>query len=103
MAEKNPMPQDPAAVPTAAEKQELNDEALVLDRLLVKWPVHLQESDLQRELKLGDDKFDHRDRVERAIQQLDWAGLVVRCGPVVIPTRSALQFRLLSDQTTVDL
>jgi hypothetical protein len=103
MAEKNPMPQDLDAVPTAAEKQELQDEALVLDRLLVKWPVHLQESDLQRELKLGDDKFDRRDRVERAVQQLDWAGMVVRCGPVVIPTRSALQYDLLSNPTTVDL
>jgi len=103
MAEKNPKAQDPDVVPTTAETQELNDEALILDRLLVKWPVHLQESDLQRELKLGDDEFDHRDRVERAVEQLDWAGLVVRCGPVVIPTRSALQYHLLSDQTTVDL
>jgi hypothetical protein len=47
-------------VPTAAEKKALRNEALVLDRLLACWPVQLQESDLQRELALGEDRFDHR-------------------------------------------
>jgi hypothetical protein len=103
MAEKNPMAQSAESEPAAAEKQELHDEALVLDQLLVHHPIHLQESDLQRELELGDDKFDHRDRVERAVDQLHWAGVALRCGPLVIPTRSALQYHLLSDQTTVDL
>jgi hypothetical protein len=103
MAEKNPTGDSAESVPTASEKQELTDEALVLDRLLVQWPVHLQESDLQRELQLGADQFEHRDRVDRAVQQLCWAGLVVRCGLIAIPTRSALQYHLLSEQTNVDL
>jgi hypothetical protein len=90
-------------VPTAAEKEAPTDEARVLDRLLVRWPVQLQESDLQRELALGEDRFDHRDRVERAVNQVHWAGLTVRNGSVVIPTRATLQYHLLSDQTTVDL
>ena len=103
MADTDPRAPSADSVPTAAEKQELHDEALVLDRLLVHHPIHLQESDLQRELQLGADRFDHRDRVERAVDQLHWAGLALRCGTVVIPTRSALQYHLLSDQTTVDL
>ena len=103
MAEKNPTAPDPEIVLTATEKQELTDEALVLDRLLVHHPTHLQESDLQRELQLGEDRFDHCDRVERAVDQLHWAGLVLRCGPAVVLTRAALQYHLLSDQTTVDL
>jgi hypothetical protein len=103
MAEKNPMAPCSHAVPTAAEKEALTDEARVLDRLLVRWPVQLQESDLQRELALGEDRFDQRDRVERALDQLHWAGLALRSGAVVIPTRAALQYHLLSDQTTLDL
>jgi hypothetical protein len=103
MAEKNPTAQGADSAPTGAEKQELHDEALILDRLLIHFPTQLQESDLQRELELGDDEFDHRDRVERAVDQLRWAGLVVRSGPLVLPTRSALQFHLLNEQTMVDL
>jgi hypothetical protein len=97
------MPPCCEAVPTAAEREALTDEALVLDRILARWPVQLQESDLQRELALGADRFDHRDRVERAIDQLHWAGLALRSGAVVVPTRATLQYHLLSDQTTVDL
>lgn len=103
MANENPMPPCAEAAPSAAEKQDLTDEALVLDRLLSRWPIQLQETDLQRELKLGDGEFQHRDRVERAVEQLSWAGLALRNGEVVIPTRPALQYHLLSDQTTVDL
>jgi len=54
---------------TAAD-DDLHDQALVLDRLLIHWPTQLQEADLQRELELGDDDFDHRDRVDRAVAQL---------------------------------
>ena len=63
----------------------------------------MQDSDLQRELELGQNEFERRDRVARAVEQLHWAGLAMRCGPVVIPTRAALQFNLLSDAPTVDL
>jgi hypothetical protein len=28
---------------------------------------------------------------------------VLRCGPVVVPTRAALHFHMLSDQSTIDL
>jgi hypothetical protein len=103
MAEKNPMAPCADAVPTNAEKEALHDEALVLDRLLVRWPVQLQESDLQRELALGESDFEHRDRIERAVLQLHWAGLALRSGVVVIPTRATLQYHLLSEQATVDL
>jgi hypothetical protein len=98
MADQNPM----AHSATPAD-EDLQDQALVLDRLLVHWPTHLQEVDLQRELQLGEDDFDYRDRVDRAVVQLHWAGLALRSGPVVIPTRAALHYHLLSDGTTVDL
>jgi len=61
---------------TAAD-DDLHDQALVLDRLLIHWPTQLQEADLQRELELGDDDFDHRDRVDRAVANC--IGPVSRC------------------------
>jgi hypothetical protein len=82
---------------------DLQDQALVLDRLLFHWPTHLQEADLQRELALGEDDFDRRDRVDRAVVSLHWAGLALRSGPVVIPTRAALHYHQLSGCGAADL
>jgi hypothetical protein len=103
MAEKNPKAHGPEPVLTGAEKAALNDEALVLNRVLLHWPTHLQESDLVRELQLGEDDFEHRDRVDRAVLQLFWAGLVVRSGPFVIPTRPTLHYHRLGESNMVDL
>ena len=98
MADQNPM-----AHSADAAGDDLQDQALVLDRLLVHWPTHLQEADLQRELALGKDDFDHRDRIDRAVVSLHWAGLAMRSGAVVIPTRAALHFPELSHSGAADL
>ena len=58
MADQNPM-----AHHADAADEDLQDQALVLDRLLVHSPTHMQVSDLQRELQLGDDDFGRRDCV----------------------------------------
>jgi hypothetical protein len=51
MANENPMGDCAAADHVGAlDQQDLEDEALVLDRLLAHWPTHLQDSDLCREL-----------------------------------------------------
>jgi len=98
MADQNLM------APSAADAgDDLQDQALVLDRLLVHWPTHLQAADLQRELQLGEDDFDHRDRIDRAVVSLHWAGLALRSGPVVIPTRAALHYHRLSGCGAADL
>jgi len=94
---------NPTAHCATEANDDLHDQALVLDRLLVHWPTQLQEADLQRELQLGDDEFDHRDRVDRAVVSLRWAGLALRSGAIVLPTRAALHFHLLSNETPVDL
>jgi hypothetical protein len=98
MADQNPTA--PCARPA---DEDLQDQALVLHRLLVHWPTHLQATDLQRELQLGDNEFAHRDRVERAVMELHWAGLALRSGPVVIPTRAALHYHQLSGCGAADL
>src|SRR5690349_4320717 len=95
--------QSPAALCESAVDRDLRDQALVLDRLLVQWPVPLQESDLLRELELGEDEFEQRDRIGRAVFELCGAGLVMRSGSVVVPTRAALHYRVLGERTPVDL
>ncbi|HEY1855422.1 MAG TPA: hypothetical protein VGG40_12635 [Solirubrobacterales bacterium] len=103
MADENPTAHGAIPDPPSNADQDLEDQALVLDGLLVHWPTHLQDSDLQRELRLGDDEFEQRDRIDRAVVQLHWAGLALRSGAVVLPTRAALHFHTLSAETSVDL
>lgn len=101
MADENPMAH--RADPPSDPNPDVEDQALVLNRLVVHWPTPLQDSDLQRELQAGGDEFQQRDRVERAVHHLWWAGLVMRCGPAVVPTRAALHYHLLIDKTSVSL
>jgi len=103
MADENPMAHRDVPDLPADIDPDVEDQALVLDRLLVHWPTQLQESDLRRELQLGEDDFDHRDRVDRAVVQLQWAGLALRSGAVVVPTRASLHFHMLNAESTVDL
>ncbi len=95
--------QNPPAHGAIAVDGDLRDQALVLDRLLVQWPTQLQEADLLRELQFGEDEFEHLDRVDRAVIELCWAGLAVRSGPLVLPSRAAVHYRALGDRTAVDL
>jgi hypothetical protein len=88
--------------PPSSAEEDLENQALVLDRLLVHWPTQLQESDLQRELQLGDDEFEQRDRIDRAVVGLHWAGLALRSGGIILPTRAALHFHALSAETSVN-
>lgn len=104
MSCENPTADQAADDPTVSiDHKDLEDEALVLDRLLHLWPAHLQEADLQRELQIDATKFGERDRIERAVHHLFWAGLAMRCGPAVVPTRAALHYHRLNDETTVGL
>lgn len=103
MADENPTAHGAIPDPPSNAEADLEDQALVLDRLLVHWPTQLQESDLERELRLGDGEFERRDRVDRAVAQLHWAGLALRSGAIVLPTRAALHFYILSTDSPVDL
>ena len=103
MADENPTAHCAIPDPPSSAEADLEDQALVLDRLLVHWPTQLQESDLLRELALDGDEFNQRDRIDNAVAQLYWAGLALRCGPVVIPTRAALHYHQLTDETSVSL
>jgi hypothetical protein len=65
-------------------------EQAVLFSLLIEHPTQLTMTDLYRERREPDDPVE-RDAVDRAVQRLVAAGLLLRNGPVVIPSRAALR------------
>jgi len=66
-------------------------EAAVLQQLLALHPIQLSFEELLREL--GEDEgFARRDAVERAVHDLEAAGLLHRNGKLLTPSRAALRF-----------
>jgi hypothetical protein len=72
-------------------------EAAVLQQLLALHPVQLTLGDLMREIAGESGDFALNDAVERAVRELAAAGLVLRNGEVVLPSRAALRFDELLD------
>lgn len=76
--------------PLSTEAEDQNDVRSVFTHVLWTQPDPLRLSDLI--LELGEsEEFGERDRIERAVRELVKAGLVFRCGEVVLPTRTALK------------
>lgn len=72
-------------------------ETAVLQQLLALHPVQLTLSDLKREIAGENSEFALRDAVERAVRELTAAGLALRNGEVILPSRAALRFDELLD------
>jgi len=72
-------------------------EATVLQQLLALHPVQLTLADLKREIAGEDSEFPLRDAVDRAVRELTAAGLALRNGEVILPSRAALRFDELID------
>lgn len=72
-------------------------EAAVLQQLLALYPVQLTLNDLKREIAGEDSEFPLRDAVDRAVRELTAAGLALRNGEVILPSRAALRFDELLD------
>lgn len=84
-AERNPRPAD----------QDAKTELAVLAFLLDERPAPLTIPEVSRALNAGSEGFSAFDAVERAIRQLDGAGLIHCKGGFAIPTRAALYFARL--------
>jgi hypothetical protein len=69
---------------------DLRDQTAVLDLILSNWPTHLTVGDLRREIGASD--FAERDRIDRAVRDLNAAGLTFDGCGAVLPTRAALHF-----------
>ena len=94
MADENPT--DCGAVgPTDYAAQDTRDQRVVLGFVLEEHPAQLTIPELCRALYAHPGDFASNDAVERAIRDLDGAGLLSCQGGVVTPTRAALYFHRL--------
>jgi len=71
--------------------QDTTIEAAVLRQLLALHPIQLTVGELAREIGGRAADFAQTDAVERAVRELEAAGLVHRVGEVAIPSRAALR------------
>jgi len=94
MANENPMdcaerdPSSPAA-------EDAKTEMAVLSFLLSEHPTRLTIPEVSRALNAGPKSDARSDAVERAIRELDGAGLLNCHGGFAVPTRAALYFARL--------
>ncbi len=72
--------------------QDLKDQRIVVEFVLDEHPALLTIPELCRALYAHPGDFSSNDAVERAIRDLDGAGLLSCEGGVVRPTRAALYF-----------
>lgn len=75
--------------------QDAQAEHAVLAFLLDEHPVQLTIPEVSRALNAVPDSFSTHDAVERAIRELDGAGLLHCRDGLVLPTRAALYFARL--------
>ncbi len=81
-AERIPLPAD----------EDAKTETAVLAFVLDEHPTQLTIPELSRALNTGSEDFGAFDSVERAIRQLDGAGLLNCKGGLAVPSRAALYF-----------
>jgi len=86
-AERIPLPAD----------QDAKTELAVLAFLLDEHPSQLTIPEVSQAMNAGAEDFGAFDAVERAIRQLDGAGLIHCKGGFAVPTRAALYFARLSE------
>jgi hypothetical protein len=94
MADENPThrAEHGPAMPAAQDAQA---EHAVLAFLLDEHPSQLTIPELSRALNAVPDSFSAHDAVERAVRELDGAGLLHCDGGFAVPTRAALYFARL--------
>ena len=78
--------------PSLPVDQDVQAERAVLAFLLDEYPAQLTIPEASRALNAIPGSFEAHDAVERAIRELDGAGLVHCRGGFAVPTRAALYF-----------
>jgi predicted transcriptional regulator len=97
MADQNPTGGDRTPPPSdSPAREDAKVEAAVLGLLLAEYPAQLTFDELSLALALGErSDFRHRDAIERAVRELEGAGLVNRSRVSLAPSRAALRFAAL--------
>jgi predicted transcriptional regulator len=96
MADQNPTDGD--RTPRRSDSPARDDakvEAAVLALLLAEHPARLTLDELALALGGEPGDFSQRDAIERAVRELEGAGLVNRSGVSLAPSRAALRFAAL--------
>jgi hypothetical protein len=94
MAEKNPTDSAACCLNTYAA-EEAEAQRVVLSFLLDVHPARLKVFELCRALYAHPNDFKSKDAVERALRELNGAGLVHCDGGYAVPSRAALYFARL--------
>jgi len=94
MADRNPTDCG-EFVPTDFAAEEIQAERIVLAFLLDEHPPRLTIPELCRALYVHPNDFNSGDAVERAVRELDGAGLIHCDGGYAVPSRAALYFARL--------
>jgi hypothetical protein len=94
MADRNPTDCG-EFVPTDYAAEEMQAQRVVLAFLLEEHPSRLTIPELCRALYAHPNDINSNDAVERAIRELDGAGLIHCDGGYAIPSRAALSFSRL--------
>lgn len=80
-------------------KQDKDAERSVLQSIIAAYPELFTENELVREIANDSENAVERDIIERAIRSLSVVGLLHRCHPIIVPTRGALRFEALEDDS----
>jgi hypothetical protein len=96
MADQNPTGRDRAQRLTQSPaRDDAKVEAAVLGLLIAEHPARLTLDELSLALGGEPGDFRHRDAIERAVRELEGAGLLHRSGALIAPSRAALRFAAL--------
>lgn len=95
MADENTMDCAERSPSFIASEEDAKTEQAVLSFLLAEHPARLTIPEASRALNVGPTSFERRDAIERAIRELDGAGLLNCQGGFAVPTRAALYFARL--------
>jgi hypothetical protein len=91
--------QDKAMGAGSNAAQDRHDQGIVLVHIVHNYPgSSFRLSDLIRELTEDSGDFAERDRIERAVSELQRVGLLFRSDRAVLPTRAAIRaYEVLED------
>lgn len=81
------------------DDQDRRNQAAVLDHVLALHPESATVDELVRELSSGEAEFSQRDQLLRATRDLTGVGLLRAVGELVMPTRAAVVFDALREES----
>jgi hypothetical protein len=102
MANRDSMDCDSSG-PRSVHAQDLRDQGVVLLHVFSVHPTQMRLPELVGELTNESGDFAERDGIDRAVRDLVSVGLLFKSGALVLPTRAALRFHEILEDSEVGL